>query len=119
MIPGQCSDTPANAFTFSDEQLMSICETSDALRCDCPARMVGLLWETRTFYYYVTDCIDRSPEKAKNHLWLSEKLLQVDALLSQIFIEFLQEQGLLDEQQQINLKLLKERQIQAVFAQQR
>lgn len=93
---------------------MSICEISDALACECPARLAELLWKTRTFYHYTTDCVDRLPEEAESHRWLGEKILQVDALLSQILIEFLQRKGLLDDQQQIDLKLLKQSQIQAL-----
>lgn len=103
---------------FSNEQLMSICETSDIIACDCPARLAGLLWEARRFYHHTIDCIDRCPEEAENHHWLAEKILQIDGLLSQIFVEFLQGKGLLNDQQQIDLKLLKQRQIQAVIEQQ-
>lgn len=106
-----------NIFIFSDEQLMSICETSDVVACDCPVRLAGLLWEARTFYQHTMDCIDRCPEEISSHRSLGEKILQVDSLLSQILGEFLQEKGLLTDQQQINLRLLKQRQVQAILKQ--
>lgn len=108
----------SNAFTFSDEQLLSICEISETLVCNCPARLVRLLWEARTFYHYTTGCIDRLPEEAENHRLLGKKIVQVDALLSQMLVELLQEKELLDDQQQIDLKLLRDHQIQAILAQQ-
>lgn len=112
----QTSSHPSssNQFTFSDEQLLSVCETSDLLACECPARLAGLLWEARTFYRYTTDCGNRFPEEAEEHYQLGEKIRQVDALLSQILAEFLQSKDLLDDHQQIDLKLLRERQLQAV-----
>lgn len=106
-----------STFIFSNEQLMSICETSDVIICSCPTRLAALLWEVRKFYHYTANCIERCPEEAETHQWLGEEVSQIDSLLSQTLMEFLRQKGLVNDAQQIDLDLLKQYQMQAFFNQ--
>lgn len=112
MTPQKSPSLPlANEFTFSDEQLLSVCELTDELTCRCLAHLVGLLWQVRKFHHYTTDCINHYPETAEEHCSMQEQLLQVDALLSQSLSELLQWRNLLNDQQEINLQAFKEYQL--------
>lgn len=101
-------------FLFSNEQLLSMGEIANVIACECPARLVGLLWEARKFYHYTIDCINRFPEDAETHHWLGQNILEIDTLVSQVLLELMQRENLLDAQQQVNLEALKERQLQAI-----
>ena len=105
-----------NSF-FSDEQLQTICENANVIACECPTHLVDLLRKVREFRYYTTDCIELSPSEAETHSWLSERVLQIESLLSHTIAEFIQREDLLDEQHQLDLGKLAERNRQAALRQ--
>lgn len=94
---------------LTDEQLMAICEAADVIACECPSYLVRLLNEVREFRRYTAECIDRFPEDAPTHDWLSSRASQVEMLLSLTILEFLRRENLLDSSNHLNLKELSER----------
>lgn len=104
---------------FSDEQLRAICESAEVIACECPARLVDLLRCTRRFRRYTQeDCMELVPEAAETHSWLSDQILQIETSLSQVLIEFMRREQLLDDRQQVDLAKLAERSLQAALRQQ-
>jgi len=55
------------------------------------------------------------PETAETHHWLSDQLLPLEAALAQVLTEFLQREQLLDEQPQVDLVKLSQRNRQAAL----
>lgn len=102
---------------FSDAQLQVICETANVIACECPAQLVDLLRKVREFRYYTTDCIRIAPEETEIHQWLGSEILQVESLLSEIIVEFMRREGLLDQQQELDLEKLSDRSRQAALRQ--
>lgn len=102
---------------FSDAQLQIICETANIIACECPAQLVDLLRKIREFRHYTIDCIELAPEEAEIHYWLSDEIIQVETLLSTIIVEFMRREDLFDEQQQLDLGKLRDRNARAALRQ--
>lgn len=94
---------------LSDEQLVNICEIANVIACECPAYLVSLLQEVRKFRHYTAECVEMFPEDEANHLWLGSQAVKIENLLSQIILEFMQRENLLDESDQLNLDALARR----------
>jgi hypothetical protein len=94
---------------FSDEQLIAICEAADVIACECPSYLVQLLKEVKEFRRYTTECGERFPDSADSHHWLSNRAAQFEKFLSQTIHEFFQKEHLMDENNQIDLQRLSER----------
>lgn len=104
---------------FSDEQLRVICEAANVIACECPAHLVDLLRRVRKFRRYTReDCLMLVPEAAETHYWLSDQILQIEAALIQVLIEFMQREQLLDDRQQVDIAKLADRNLQSVLRQQ-
>lgn len=97
----------------SDELLLTICESVDVIACECPGYLAKLLREVRKFRRYTQSCIDRYPEDTEVHNWLSDQTGEVERLLCQTIVEFLQKEALLDPDGQLNLRQLYDRAEQA------
>jgi hypothetical protein len=101
---------------FSDEQLQVICEAAEVIACECPAHLVDLFRRVRKFRRYTQeDCLVLVPEAAETHHWLSAQMLPLEAALAQVLTEFLQREHLFDEQQQVDLAKLAQRNRQAAL----
>ena len=91
---------------FSEEQLIAISEAADVIACQCPGYLVQLIQQVRKFRHYTSDCMERFPEDAETHEWLSDRASQLESLLSQTIIELMQKEDLIDEQNQVCLTKL-------------
>ena len=101
---------------FSDEQLQVICEAAQVIACECPSHLVDLFRRVRQFRRYTQeDCLVLVPEAAATHHWLSDQMRPMEAALAQILMAFLQREQLLDEQQQVDLVKLAQRNRQAAL----
>ena len=101
---------------FSNAQLEAICEAAQVIACECPAHLVDLFRRVRQFRRYTQeDCLVLVPEAAATHQWLSDQMLPLEAALAQVLTEFLQREQLLDEQQQVDLAKLAQRNRQAAL----
>ena len=101
---------------FSDEQLQVICEAAQVIACECPAHLVDLVRRVRQFRRYTQeDCLVLVPAAAETHYWLSDQLLPLEAALAQVLRELLQREHLVDEQQQVDLVKLAQRNRQAAL----
>ncbi|NJL23001.1 MAG: hypothetical protein HC895_22735 [Leptolyngbyaceae cyanobacterium SM1_3_5] len=118
-LPCQIRSTPVMSLNpaFSDAQLQIICETANVIACECPAQLVDLLRKIREFRHYTINCIELAPEEAEIHHWLSDEIIQVEALLSNIIVEFMRREDLFDEQQQLDLGKLRDRNTRAALRQ--
>lgn len=96
----------SNQLTLSDESLLTLCEYTSVIACQCPAHLVALLRSVRRFRNYTADCITQFPGDADVHMWLRDEVMQVEAKLIQTVFELLQKENLLDEHQQIDLEAL-------------
>jgi hypothetical protein len=94
---------------FPDEQLLAICEAADVIACECPSYLVQILNQVREFRRYTKECIDHFPDNAATHHWLSEQVNQVEMLLCLTIYELLQKENLIDEDNQLNLQQLSQR----------
>ncbi len=94
---------------LTDENLLAICEAADVIACECPSYLVRLLNDVREFRRYTNECIERFPSDAETHHWLSSRANQVEMLLSLTIYELLQKENLLDENNQLNLQQLSDR----------
>lgn len=94
---------------ISDDELVAISDAADVIACECPSYLVRLLQQVREFRRYTNDCIERFPEDAPTHHWLSQEAIQVEALLSQTIIELMRKENLIDEHNQLCLAQLSER----------
>lgn len=104
-------------FALSDAQLQAICETANVIACECPAQLVDLLRKIREFRYYTLECIQIAPEETELHQWLGGEMIRVEALLSQTIVEMMRREDLLDEQQQLDLDKLRDRNTRAALRQ--
>lgn len=92
--------------SLSDEQLIALCEFAEVISCKCPAYLAALLQQVKQFRCYTTDCINIFPEDAATHEWLSDRALQMEALLVQTIFELMERESLLDEQGQLDCERL-------------
>lgn len=102
---------------FSDEQLVAICENANVVACECPARLVDLLQKVRKFRRYTFECIEQYPDDIEMHQWLDEQVQQIELRLSEVILEFMQKEDLMNEQNQLDLKKLAQRSYQAALRQ--
>lgn len=89
---------------WTDEQLEAICESASVIGCECPSSLVQLLQRVRGFRDYTYECIDRFPEDRETHEWLTSKANHLETCISQIILEFLHRESLIDENNQLLLQ---------------
>lgn len=112
--------TPLRKPDFSDKPLQTICELSNMIACECPAYLADLLRHVRRFRRYIQiDCLELVPEETGTHAWLSDQILQIEASLSLVLLEFMERGQLLDDCQQVDSAKLAQHQQQAALRQQR
>ena len=91
---------------LADEKLLAICDVASVVACKCPSHLAKLLRDVRRFRRYTAACIKQFPEDTDTHQWLTDKAAHIEFLLSQIIVELLERDGLLDEYQQLDLRTL-------------
>jgi hypothetical protein len=102
---------------FSEEQLIAICENANVIACECPARLVDLLQKVRKFRRYTFECMEQYPDEIEIHQWLDRQVQQIELRLSEVMLEFMQKENLMDEQNQLDLEKLAQRSYQAAIRQ--
>lgn len=107
----------SNSTNFSDEELHLICEYADVIACQCPAYLVTILRSVKKFRHYTINCIEKFPDEAEIHSWLSEEVLQIESRLAQTVFEFMQREQLLDEENQLDLEAMRQRNRSALLEQ--
>lgn len=92
---------------LSDEQLQVMGEIAGVIPCGCPALLIDLLRRVREVRRYTQeDCLEQVPGETGTDSWLRDRILPIEAALSQVLLEVLRREHLFDDQEQVDLAKL-------------
>ena len=86
---------------ISEEAVSELREHADMIECECPAKLIDILHQVRSFTDYTEECIDKYPEDRATHKWLKSSATNLDQLISTTLIQLARFEGFINEDNEI------------------
>lgn len=86
---------------ISEEAIEVLKKHADMIECECPAKLMSILENVRSFEQYTEQCIDKYPEDKATHKWLKSSAMNLDQLISTTLIQLARIEGFINEDNEI------------------